>query len=221
MTVIGVNRAAEELGVSSRRVRQMLADGDLQGERVGRAWVIERPAIEDLMNRRPEVGRPWRAEAAWALLALANGQEIDVSPVDRNRIQRRLDDGVEAHVGRLRVRAAERRLYAHPSVLDSILSSARVVRSGVSAGVEYSIDLISNGEAEGYVRLSDLDGLIEQFAVDESSDRPNLLLRVVDDNIWPFNDSHSVAPRVVVAVDLMGSSDERSRRAGRELLARA
>jgi hypothetical protein len=44
----------------------------------------------------------------------------------------------------------------------------------------------------------------------------NLIVRAVDD-LWPFN-SERVAPEAVVAVDLIDSADQRSRRAGSELL---
>jgi excisionase family DNA binding protein len=218
MAVIGVAEVADELGVSPRRVRQMLAGGDLPGERVGRAWVIERGALERARRNRPEVGRPWRAGAAWGFLALAEGQPVDLSPVDRVRIRRRVAGGIEDNLGRLRVRADELGFYAHPSVLERLLQQPGVVRSGISAADEYPIDLVAQEAAEGYVRRSEVGNLIERFALDESSDRPNLILRVVDDDAWPFDAGQRVAPSVVVAVDLLEAQDERARRAGRDLL---
>lgn len=220
MSLIGVVEAAEELGVSPRRVRQMLAEGNLRGERVGRAWVVEHEALERAAAKRPEVGRPWRAEAVWAFLALASGREIDVSPVDRLRLRRRLEDGVRANLGRLRARSDEHRVYGHPSVLQPILQLAGVVRSGVSAAVDYSIDVVAQEVAEAYVRSSELRDLVERFALDESSDRPNLILRAVDDAAWPFEAGDEVAPPIVAAVDLLEADDERSRRAGVDLLER-
>ncbi|MCP3877321.1 MAG: helix-turn-helix domain-containing protein [Sulfitobacter sp.] len=220
MSLMGVVEAAEELGVSPRRVRQMLAEGNLRGERVGRAWVVEHEALERVAAKRPEVGRPWRAEAAWAFLALADGREIDVSPVDRVRLRRRLEDGVRANLGRLRARSDEHRVYGHPSVLQPILDLPNVVRSGVSAAADYSIDVIAQDVAEAYVRSSEVSDLVEGFALDESSDRPNLILRVVDDDAWPFDVGDEVAPSIVAAVDLLEADDERSRRAGVDLLER-
>ena len=63
--------------------------------------------------------------------------------------------------------------------------------------------------------------LAERFALDAHSDRPNVRLRVVSDDDWPFEAAQRVAPAPVVAVDLLDSHDERSQRAARELLARA
>ena len=69
MSMLGVAEAAVELAVSPRRVRQMLADGVLAGERVGRAWVIDANDLRQVGHRRPEVGRPWSPASAWAVLA--------------------------------------------------------------------------------------------------------------------------------------------------------
>ena len=218
MSKLGVIEAADELGVSPRRVRQMLADGIVSGQRVGRAWVIDRSALDELRDRRPEVGRPWRAASAWVLLALANGEDIEVSAVERSRARRRLESGLARLVGRLGARARRRRFYAHPSVIDRLASSSDVVRSGVSAADEHELDLVAGDLFEGYVRESAICGLVERFALDEDAERSNVLFRVVDDDIWPFRADEVVASTPVVAVDLLEAGDDRSRRAGAALL---
>ncbi len=43
---ITAEQAASELGVSTGRVRQLLASGQLPGRRFGRAWVIRRGDLE-------------------------------------------------------------------------------------------------------------------------------------------------------------------------------
>ena len=220
MSVLGVAEAAAELGVSERRVRQMLGDGQLRGQHVGRAWIIERHALEEVRENRPEVGRPWHAQKAWAFLLLAEGRDVALSAVDRSRVSRRVEAGVEQNLGRLRARAQKHSFYAHPSVLEQLIRHPDIVRSGISAIDEYSIDLIAQQVVEGYIRQSDVGGLIEQVALDESSDRPNVILRVVRDDAWPFDAHQAVAPKVVVAVDLLDANDERSQRAGRALLAK-
>ena len=114
----------------------------------------------------------------------------------------------------------EHRVYAHPSVLQPILRHPGVVRSGVSAAADYSIDIIAEEAGEAYVRSSEVEDLVERFALDEAADRPNLILRVVDDDAWPFDAGEGVAPPLVAAVDLLEADDERSRRAGADLLER-
>src|SRR5690606_22891954 len=120
----------------------------------------------------------------------------------------------------LRVRAVESRLYAHPSVLEQLARHPAFVRSGVSAVDDYRIDLFPGEAVEGYIRASVLKSMVDQFAMEPDSDRPNVILRIVDDSVWPFAPDHKVVPLSVVAVDLLESSNERSRRAGGVLLER-
>jgi len=220
MSKVGVAEAAEELGVSPRRVRQMLAHGLLRGERVGRAWVIDRSALRQIGDRRPEVGRPWRSASAWALLALANGEDIAVSASERSRARLRLESGLARSVGRLSARAQRRDFYAHPAVVRRLADSSDVVRSGVSAASEYDLDVVASDLFEGYVRASVAPALIERFALEQGAERPTVIMRVVEDDVWPFGDDQAVVPLPVVAVDLLEAEDGRSRRAGAALLER-
>jgi hypothetical protein len=218
--MLGVAAAAAELGVSPRRVRQMLADGVLAGERVGRAWVIESEQLRQLEHRRPEVGRPWSAASAWAVLALADGEEPDLSPVERSRARKRLGRGLDCVAGRVGARAERQSFYAHPGVLGRLADAPEVVRGGVSAAAEHGADLVVGETFEGYVRAGDVAGLVERFGLDGQAARANVLLRVVDDVGWPFKSGQSSAGRAVVAVDLLESEDPRSRRAGADLVER-
>ncbi len=216
--MVGVAEAAAELGVSPRRVRQMLADGAIVGERVGRAWVIDAGRLREARGRRREVGRPWSSNSAWAVLMLADGESPDLSPVQRSRARKRLAHGLDRVAGRLGARAKQRRFYAHPGVLDRLASASQVVRSGISAAGEHGVDLVAAAGFEGYVRAGDLDGIVSRFGLDDEAARPNVLLRVVDDGVWPFQAGQCSPGSAVVAVDLAESDEPRSRRAGVELL---
>ena len=55
--------AAEALGISSARVRQLILDGVLKTERFGRAHVITREAIETARHRQTTPGPPPKAKA--------------------------------------------------------------------------------------------------------------------------------------------------------------
>jgi len=218
MSVLSVVDAAEELGVSPRRVRQMLADGVLSAERVGRAWVIDAEQLRQLEHRRPEVGRPWSPRSAWAVLALADGEEPDISPVERSRARKRLAQGLGVVAGRLGARAERRWFYAHPGVLDRLAEAPEVVRGGISAAAEHGADLVAGNGFEGYVRAGDLDEFVSRFGLDDQAARPNVSLRIVRDVAWPFRLGQGSAGRAVIAVDLLESDDPRARRAGAELL---
>lgn len=218
MPVVKVADAAAELGVSSRRVRQMLADGVLAGERVGRVWVVDSEQLRQFEHRRPEVGRPWSPVSAWAVIALAGGEDPDLSPVERSRARKRRAQGLDNVVGRLGARADRRQFYAHPSVLDRLADAPGLVRGGISAVAEHGVGLVVSGEFEGYVRSSGFEDLVSKYGLDDQAARPNVLLRVVDDAVWPFRTGQEAAGRAVVAVDLLESDDPRSRRAGADLM---
>ncbi len=214
--MLGVAEVAEELGVSARRVRQMLADGVLGGERVGRVWIVDREQLHRIAGLRPEVGRPWSPASAWAVLALADGREVDLSPVDRSRARKRLGLGLDHLVGRLAARCERRWFYAHPGVLDRLANE--VVRAGISAAAHHGADLVISGSVEGYIRTGEIDQLVKHFGLDDRTARPNVLLRIVDDDVWPFMPDQRHAARSVVGVDLLEAEDPRSRRAGAALL---
>jgi len=88
----------------------------------------------------------------------------------------------------------------------------------MSAAAEHGADLVLGEGFEGYVRAGDLDELVSQFGLDDQAARPNVLLRAVDDAVWPFQPGQIWAGRAIVAVDLLDSEEPRSRRAGADLL---
>ncbi len=220
MEPIGIANAARQLEVSPRRVHQMVAAGQLSGHRIGRSWVLDRADVQRFARSRPAAGRPWSPSSAWYVLALANGDAIQASPVDRSRAKKRLRVGLEPLAKRLSSRAQSRWFYGHRAVHSEVLSHPSVVASGVSAVNAHSVDLIVSDQAEAYVPQSRVSELADRFALDAESDRPNVRLRVVSDDDWPFEADQRVAPAPVVAVDLLDTEDERSQRAARELLAR-
>ena len=126
--------------------------------------------------------------------------------------------GLENIVVLLSERARRRTFYAHPADIDRIIAVPGVVRTAASAAEERGIDLIGPGPAEAYVASSVLEEIATRFHIEERSERPNLVLRVVDDAHWPFPDGLVVAPTAVAAIDLLESDDERARRAGAKLL---
>jgi len=215
-----VEQAAEKLEVTSRRVRQMLADGTLEGQRVGAVWVIDERALWLAAQRRRAAHRPWNPSSAWAVLALADGAEPGCTPAQRSRARRRLAAGLANLVGPLASRAHSRWFYAHPSVVSRLAARPGIVRTAASASPEYHLGLVGSWPLEAYLRQSDLEVILDEEAMEERTERFNLLLRVVEDRIWPFGQGSEVAPRPVVAVDLLESDDERARRAGAELLGR-
>ena len=222
MELVNVQEAARQLGVSPRRVRRMLADDLVAGVRIGRAWALEQRHLDRFKNHRASIGRPWSALSAWAVLAAADGHDSVLAPVDRSRAHHRLSgEGLLGVVNRLGARAQRQDFYGHPSVLRRLANEPSLVLSGVSAAAEHRADVLASDFLEAYIPLSRVQGIVRRYALNSDPERPNIVLRVVEDSIWPFASGDRVAPRAVVAVDLLESEDDRSRRAGSALARRS
>lgn len=219
MGLLGVSEAADVLGVTGRRVRQLLGHGVLVGCKVSGVWVVDVEDLERFRGRARGVGRPWSSVSVWALLSVADGDGDGLSGSQRARASRRLEAGLERWLPRLGSRCVVHRFYGHPSALRSLGSEMGVVRSGVSAAGCYGAGLVGPSEFEGYVRVSDLETVVARSGLSgDATGCPNVVLRAVEDRVWPFRSGVRVASLPVVAVDLLEASDQRSRRAGRELL---
>ena len=56
--MIGVSDAALRLGVSRQRVRALLASGQLEGQKLGRAWVVDEVSLARWSGEEHKAGRP-------------------------------------------------------------------------------------------------------------------------------------------------------------------
>ena len=142
------------------------------------------------------------------------------SSYERSRAARRLAAGLPNLLDRLGSRALKRSFYAHPGTRDRIAVEPGVVRTAASASPEHGLGIVGSGPLDAYLKGSGLQAIRDAFVMEERSERANVVLRVVEDQLWPFPEGASVAPAAVVAVDLLESEDERCRRAGAELLQR-
>lgn len=62
MKLLGTNEAAERLGISTRRIRALIAEGKLQAIYVGGGYVIEESAL-DAVKVYGKAGRPPKAKS--------------------------------------------------------------------------------------------------------------------------------------------------------------
>ena len=56
--MLSVSECAQILGVSTARVRQLIANGSLEATKVGRSWVLPEAAVYDRLLKNPSSGRP-------------------------------------------------------------------------------------------------------------------------------------------------------------------
>jgi excisionase family DNA binding protein len=214
---LSVSDAARLLGVSEQRVRAMLAEEVLGGAKVGRQWLLDRDEVERLAHQGRASGRPFARRTAWALLLALQGRRPKwVEPWVWSRVRRTEPRRVRELLPRLRRRAEIRKYRAHPGVIEALSQSPRIVVSGARAAGKHGLDLASPEEFEGYVREKDLAAVVRRWRL-KPDERANVVLRIVGEP-WPFEPGERIAPQAVVAVDLLESSDPRSRREGEELL---
>lgn len=232
MDDLSVAEAALVLGVSARRVRALLESGQLPGRQVGGRWLLSSRAVEQRREVPRDGGRPLSQASAWNMLAVLSAAEDSLNDLPapaRSRARSRAKDLrkpgeiVSKWPCPLAKRARSGRFYGHPSVLEDLLADPRVVRSGISAAMDYNVSLVATGSAEGYVRSSDAEDLRSDYALNPDVDpaQANVLLHVVEDEQaarWLFG--LRVAPAAVVAADLAERDAPRERDAGLKLAAR-
>ena len=52
-------QVADLLGYHIKHVHRLLRNGDLQGDRFGRTWIIDRSEVEEVLRLRAQHGRWW------------------------------------------------------------------------------------------------------------------------------------------------------------------
>lgn len=222
--LLSVSDAADALNLSSARVRLLAANGDIPAEKIGGRWLVEKVGVERRRRRGSSGGRPFIPRNAWAILCLASGEEVDaIDAAARSRLRRALSlEGLGALSLRLEQRADVGRYRAHPGEIAYLQKDDRLIPSGVTAARLVGLDLLAGREADGYVRASALDKLVEEHALAPAAiGESNAVLRVVPDDVWDlFLARRPHAPEAAVALDLAAEADPRSQAAGKELLAR-
>ena len=210
--------AARSLGLSLQRVRALVAEGELPGQKVAGRWFVDRSAVERRVRDPKLSGRPYSPSHAWGLIALAEGENpkwLDSS--NRSRLRRLLrEQDFQDILPSLARRGRRLELRAHASDLPRIEAEPDVVRSGVSAASEHRLEILAPGVFEAYIPARRLSQLERRYRLKPSSDA-NLILHVVD-GPWPFAIDRRVAPRLAAVLDLLDHDDERSRRAAHRAL---
>jgi excisionase family DNA binding protein len=171
---IGVKEVAAQLGVSDRRVRQLIDAGALPARRVAGRLLVEEAGIP---RSRP-VARPMSTRIAWAFIRLLSNEPVaDISDRELSRLEGKcrtlLASPRPAVLLRswLRSRAQLLRLAVSPSGVEGLLQDPRLVPSGIS---DARSEMSAGREAEAYVR----PGHVERLMAD------HLMAPVSPANVW-------------------------------------
>lgn len=215
---VPASEAARLLGLSLQRVRALVANGELPGQKVAGRWFVDRSAVERRLRIPRLAGRPYSSRQAWGLIAMAEGGSPGwLDATNRSRLRRLLrENRLEDIVPSLARRARRLELHAHPSDVPRIEEEPGLIRSGVSAASEHRFEIVAPGVLEAYVPAKRLASLERRYHLQPSAD-PNVILHVVD-GLWPFESDQRVAPRLAAVLDLLDDRDERSRRAAQRAL---
>lgn len=215
---IAVREAAQQLGVSESRVRQLLVAGDLHGRHIGRAWLVDSDDLARLRGQQRRSGRPLGPRRAWALIDLLSGGSAPwLSYSERSQVRSyasRLDDpNADDWRGILRGRSELRPVRAHPAAIARLSQFDQVLPAGLAEAVRRSFDLVAIGhpEPEFYMPLNEWGHIARSLALQPSHDS-NLIIRhpMI---VWPFAD-RAAAPDAALAADLLDSAEPRAVRAG-------
>ena len=222
---IAVREAAEQLGVSESRVRQLLASGDLAGRRLGRAWLVSSESVVMMRERgdRPP-GRPLGPRRAWALLdILAGGDAAWLAAPARSQLRARLRGLAGAAPGQwraaLRGRSEVLSCQAHPAAIPRLVVHEEVLPAGLAVLAGRPFDLVISEHAvdQAYVDPASWPDLSSALAIRSAGpDHPDVVpnLTVFLPRIaWPFRGRPEL-PDSVLAADLLDSAEPRAVRAG-------
>lgn len=191
---LSVAEAAKRLGVGVPRVHQRISDGSLRAERIGAQWVVDELSLLRVAESKSP-GRPLSSRSAWALIALADGDDdalAGLAPAERARARERLNQLFAKVAGPLNSEEqlrdvavllrswfrnrAERRLYrATAGDLPALREDRRLALSGLSA----ASGIASGDVVEGYVASDVADRVVADYLLVSAEHESNVVLHVV------------------------------------------
>ncbi len=219
--LISAAEAAAELGVSQRRVQALAASGVLPSARIGNRLLFDVRAVSRRAAGAHAKGRPFAPGVAWAVLAYASGLSWPVENASlRWRYRVRAADIAEAaREGRFARRADLHAFRVAARDAEQLRADAALILAGVSASERHQLDIAAPDILEAYIGDGDLQRVRDWYWMEPADPASaNVLLRVVPDAIAAILHDDRYAPRAAVAVDLLESDDDRTRRAGEQAL---
>lgn len=219
---ISSGEAAQRLGLTAGRVRELIASGRLRARRVGNRFLIRRDDVDARAYVGASIGRPFSPRRAWGLILLASGQvPRGLDPVTVSKLRRVLRDSDLWWIRpRLASRAERREFRAHSSDLARLEAEREVVRTGARHAAAAGLNLVApDAPVELYVDPPTAERLVRRYRL-RPSDRPNVVLHVIPSEVRSWL-SGPVAPPPAVALDLADDRDPRSQEAARTYLANA
>lgn len=230
MANVSVAEAAKRLGVGVPRIHQRIADGSLRAERVGKQWVVDELSLLRVAERK-EPGRPLSARSAWAIIALAEGDNealAELAPAERARAKARLKEVLDlvakqpkAEADVRRVASALRRLFRNRAARELRKAAAADLPGLRQDGrwqslVSPAISGIASVDVDGYLAPSDIEPLSKDFLMMPADAEANVVIHVLPEGQKAYPES-----KLLLAVDLADQRGAREELRAAELLREA
>ncbi|MCT1397066.1 helix-turn-helix domain-containing protein [Microbacterium sp. p3-SID338] len=213
MQFVTTEEAARRLGVSTRRVVDMLTSKQLAGQKVHRSWLVSEAAVSERERLQYGDGRPLKAATARAVVgALSAGTALPAR--QRAIVQHR---GVEqltavlarsTRVERFATRnpelAAEHLHFTGANALERIVTHANDALVGPAR------------QLHGYPKGLPYEELIDHAMLVRDDENARVVLYRFEDDIFPWD----TTPTALVAVDAARSDISRVHAVGLEALER-
>lgn len=214
MAWLTLGGAAERLGVSTRQVQNLIAQGRLT--QVARGLVdatsVDRLAVVRGQRHR----RAWGEARAWGAVSLLSGGDAEwMGTTQRSRLRSGLPAmSAEELVERTRERASVARYRGHSSVLDHVRDALVT-----TADAGRRLGLAEAQRVDGYLAAEDLADVVERNGLVRDDDGAIALRATTMD----LESVREITDRglVLAALDHAESLDVRERRAGLDELQRA
>ena len=226
--VLSVREAAEQLGVSSARVRQLISAGSLPARRSSAGWLIRADAVAD-RSGTARAGRPASPRTAWAILCIlssALAPDATKPPgcmVGDRRLRHHAlqllsamrdpaDDPVRWRM-LLSSRGPTERMWAHPGLLSKLCHDGRISVGGDRAAAHVGEGVSRTGLCDLYVAGSDVKDIVARYRLRPDPDG-QVRLHVVPEGVP--RELILGGPGIVIpaagAADLLDENDPRARR---------
>jgi excisionase family DNA binding protein len=198
-------QAAEQLGVTRRRVSELVRTGALKGVELSGRYLIDSADLGRFTFASRLNGRPWDQDVAWEIVCALSGEGSDISSRAQNRIEANSAEEIAGQINRLlnihrfEARSADRNLQ-----LLAITGESAIDRIGVQLA----------GQAKQLHAYSLVENSEQVFDAVPYSDGNLVLYSWKDGKIRV----HQTTPTALVAVNCLLSESSRVREAGKDSL---
>lgn len=227
MGFLSVSQAAQQLGVGVSRIYQRIADRSIDARRIGSQWVVDELSVLRVAERSSP-GRPLSARSAWAVVAVAEGDDaalVALAPVERARAKARLDklldlagEGPRSERDVRLVSSTLRWMFRNRARTVSFKAAAADLRRLREDGrwasvIDTAISGVASTSVEGYVHAGQIDEISRDYLLIPSEEDPNVRARIL-----PANQRTYPGSRLLLAADLAESRSPREELRAAELV---